>query len=228
LPNLDWWLENTTSQLQLTGSNVTRWLTQAGGTNHDVLQTDPSLQPQWSSPNVDMLGSRYLIGAGALSDWSFLHQAGTLFVVFTPTSKDAGYLLGTGESQANSGLSLYYDAATSTERIRVRVVNSSGTYATSFNTQTVFGHGNTYVLGLVLSNDGTARAFRDYDQVGSGTLSTMSSAAPVVTVRVGNKGAGGVALPFHGSVAEVLHYSTALGDRARSAVVEMLRAKHGL
>jgi hypothetical protein len=228
LPDLDWWLENDALQLQLSGTDVQRWFTRAGGSNRDVLQGTVALQPQWLSSGVDMQASRYLLGAGTVSDWSFLHQAGTLFVVFRPTDEVAGYLLGTGENEANSGLSLYYDAATGTPRIRVRVVNSSGTYAASFNTQTVFAEDNTYVFGLVLSENGTARAFRDYDEVGSDTLSTLSTAAPAVTVRVGNKGAGGIALPFPGLVYEVLHYSSELNNRTISAVVEMLRNKHGL
>lgn len=228
LANLDWWLENDATQLQLSGTDVQRWFTQAGGANRDVLQNTITLQPQWSGTSVDMLGTRYLIGAGSASDWSFLHQAGTLFVVLHPTDEVGGYVLGTGETETNSGLSLRYNGdLAGVPSIRVRVVNASGTYATSFNTQAVFAEDSSYVFALVLSNNGTARAFRNYDLVGSDTLATLSTAAPALNVRVGNRGAGGVISPFPGSINEVLHYSSELNDRTISAVVEMLRGKHG-
>ncbi|HKY36212.1 MAG TPA: hypothetical protein VJN18_09755 [Polyangiaceae bacterium] len=237
LPDLDWWLGNDVSQLQLSGTNVERWLTQAGGSTHDVLQTTVAKQPQWLSAGVDMQGTRYLVGNGVASDWSFLHNAGTLFVVFRPKTisttprEDEGYFLATADGNAaigKMGVSLYFDDDTSTPRVRVRVYNGTSSYATNFNTQNGFVKDATYVFGLILSASGTARAYRDYLEVGSSTLGSMTTSAPTVPVRVGDKGHASNNFPFRGSIHEVVHYASELNDRQRSAVVELLRAKHDL
>jgi hypothetical protein len=46
-------------------------------------------------------------------------------------------------------------------------------------------------------------------------------------VRVGDKGDTS-GIPFPGAIYEVVHYASELNERQRSAVVELLRAKHGL
>lgn len=239
LGNVDWQLSNETSQFQLSGTSITRWLATTGAAG-DVQQTTASLRPQLVDNSVFtgvnnggvVTGNGYLLGVGTASNWTFLQRPGVLFVVFRPDSAaSASYLLGTvhdTNSSVGSGFGLYYDITTTPPRIRVRVSGGGSDYAYALNTTRSFPPGSKQLL-VVSMTDSKLEAFKSYDSVGvDDTITgTLSTAAPYAVAHVGAK-ASTNKTPWPGALYEYLHFSGGLSPRARQAVVKYLSAKHGL
>ena len=177
-----------------------------------------------------MAGTRYLVGVGTASDWTFLHRPGVTFVVFRPDTAATGYLFGTvndGTASAGSGFGIYFDETTTPPRLRVRVGNGTSTFAYSVQTTRAFTLGAKHVFAVSMTNS-RMDTYRNNDSVGSANITgTLSTAAPFSVALVGAK-ASTSKLPLPGAIFEIAHFSGALSQRARQAMVQHLATKHGV
>ncbi len=224
LTNLITWLKADNGVLT-SGSNVTQW-TDMSSTANNAVQSNGSYQPTLVTnavnglPAISFNGSNEYLQFG--SGFANFTAGASIFLVVNPAAL-SGYQTWFSVSDSGGSNYLGFEEGSTAGSVASFVYNS--TTSSSVIASSAITASQYQLMETVYNGSNTATIYGNGTQLAQ---STSMQTAPNTTRTNNYLGQLGTGSYFHGQIAEVLVYNTALSASQRAAVEGYLRARYAL
>lgn len=191
-------------------SYVTAWADQSGN-GHDFAQATEASQPESASGEILYDGTDdRLVSVEAASVWTFLHEGpSTLAIKLRCGPSQTAYLASTQRGNAvQHGFHLVRAAS---DQLVYQVTNGSGTFVVDHVTGTILTEDTEGLLIVRLEASGFDIRFGGVSVGSDSLVGSLSSAAPLGTLTVGDLTAGTTSA-WAGAINHALAWDRALSD----------------